>query len=330
MADQVPIADIVIGERHRRDLGDVAALAKSICDVGLLQPIVITPDRRLIAGERRIAAFRHLGQPAIPAVVIDLDEIVRGEWAENAERKPFTPSEAVAIGRAIEERERIRARERQIASQANPGEQVGAEKLAPPIAEGRTRDIVGAALGMSGATYEAAKAVVAAAEADPETFAAVKQEMDRTGKVHPAYERVRKARAGEPLPPANNRTADAVARRDERIRSMADEGYRPSAIAQATGLGEMTVRAKLNEWGIASVEQKVGKRRRVNPNDVLSSIIDNAIPPEEAVAAVLADWHALDRARFSEWMAGLDKATRSLAKLRSLLRKESEGDSSNG
>ena len=121
MADQVPIADIIIGERHRRDLGDVVGLAKSICDVGLLQPIVITPDRRLIAGARRIAAFRHLGQPAIPAVVIDLDEIVRGEWAENAERKPFTPSEAVAIGRAIEERERIRARERQIASQANPG-----------------------------------------------------------------------------------------------------------------------------------------------------------------------------------------------------------------
>jgi hypothetical protein len=49
-----PIAEIVVGSRHRRELGDIAGLAASIADVGgLLHPIVITPHNELIAGERR-------------------------------------------------------------------------------------------------------------------------------------------------------------------------------------------------------------------------------------------------------------------------------------
>jgi len=44
---------------------------------------------------------------------------------------------------------------------------------------------------MSGRTYEKAKAVVEAAEADPDTFGPVVQEMDETGKVDPAFRTVR-------------------------------------------------------------------------------------------------------------------------------------------
>ncbi len=50
------IADIRIGERHRRDLGDVDALAASIAAVGLMHPIVVMPDGTLIAGRRRLEA----------------------------------------------------------------------------------------------------------------------------------------------------------------------------------------------------------------------------------------------------------------------------------
>jgi len=46
----IVLSDIVIGARHRKDLGDIAALAASIADVGLLHAIVVTPDNRLIAG----------------------------------------------------------------------------------------------------------------------------------------------------------------------------------------------------------------------------------------------------------------------------------------
>ena len=35
--------------RHRKDMGDIAALSASIADVGLLHPIVVTEDGILIA-----------------------------------------------------------------------------------------------------------------------------------------------------------------------------------------------------------------------------------------------------------------------------------------
>ena len=44
MSDAIDIAAIRLGERHRKEMGDLDRLARSIADVGLLQPIVITPD----------------------------------------------------------------------------------------------------------------------------------------------------------------------------------------------------------------------------------------------------------------------------------------------
>lgn len=81
---------IVVGERYRRDPGDLAALAASIDALGLLHPIVIRPDGTLIAGARRLAAVALLGWTNVAVRVIDLDEIARGEFAENVCRKDFT------------------------------------------------------------------------------------------------------------------------------------------------------------------------------------------------------------------------------------------------
>jgi ParB family chromosome partitioning protein len=73
----VAVTDIVLGVRHRKDLGNIEGLAKSIAEVGLLHPIVVRPDGVLIAGERRLAAYRHLGWTDIPATIVDLAEIAR-------------------------------------------------------------------------------------------------------------------------------------------------------------------------------------------------------------------------------------------------------------
>jgi ParB-like chromosome segregation protein Spo0J len=62
----IPIASIKTGKRHRQDHGDIAALAASIRDIGLMHPVVIKPDRTLIAGERRLMAFKQLGRDVIP------------------------------------------------------------------------------------------------------------------------------------------------------------------------------------------------------------------------------------------------------------------------
>ena len=102
------VAAIRIGERHRRGMGDIDGLAASIEELGLLPPIVVRPDGKLIAGARRLLAAKALGWQTIPATVVDLDAVVRGEFAENAHRKHFTLSEAVAIKRALKPLERAR------------------------------------------------------------------------------------------------------------------------------------------------------------------------------------------------------------------------------
>src|SRR6516225_3046749 len=117
-AGTIAIEAIKVGERHRRDLGDIEGLAASIAEVGLLQPIALTFDGYLIAGERRLRAVQLLGWRTIPYTLIplNLNQIVRGEFAENTCRKDFTPSESVAIKRALEPLEKAAAKERQAAS----------------------------------------------------------------------------------------------------------------------------------------------------------------------------------------------------------------------
>jgi len=180
------ISEIVVGERHRRDLGDIAGLAASIDELGLLQPVVVTPDNKLIAGERRLAACQQLGWMHIPVRVLDLDRIVRGEYAENAFRKDFTLSEAVAIKRALEPMERETARARMVAGQ--PSEN---------FSKGRALDKIAKATGMHRTTLAKAEAVVDAAEAEPEKFGKLLADMDRTGRANGVYRRLKIAKQAE-------------------------------------------------------------------------------------------------------------------------------------
>lgn len=181
---EVPIDRIAICDRHRCDLGDVDALAESIRVVGLLHPVVLTPDHRLIAGLRRLEACKKLGMKKVPSRVVDTADLLRAERDENAVRKDFTPSEAVAIGRLIEEREREAAKERMVIAHSSGN--------LPEQERGETRERVGKALGMSGRTYEKAREVVEAAEQDPDAYGDLQERMDRTGSVHPAYKELRR------------------------------------------------------------------------------------------------------------------------------------------
>lgn len=181
---QVRIEEIRMEGRYRRDMGDIEGLARSMMEVGLLHPVVVTPDLRLIAGERRILAARMLGWDTIPAHVVDLADVLRGEWTENAERKDFTASEAVAIGRALEPGEREAARERQEAQEYGRG--VTCEKVTQ-VREQTALDKVAARVGMSRPTYAKAAAVVDAAEREPERYGEVLEKMDATGNVSAAY-----------------------------------------------------------------------------------------------------------------------------------------------
>jgi N6-adenosine-specific RNA methylase IME4/ParB-like chromosome segregation protein Spo0J len=214
----LPVDSIRVSRRRRRAFGDLGALARSIADIGLLHPLAVTPDFRLVAGERRLRAVRDiLGWESVPVhVVHGLDDALRllqAERDENTQRLPFTPTEAVALGRQLERLELAAARQRQreggrrggmAAGRSRPKDSNGtADKVRKtfpkPIAKGRVRDRVGEALGMSGLTYQRAKAVVEAAEADPQKYGRLRDTMDRTGRVDGVYRRLRVLRDAETL-----------------------------------------------------------------------------------------------------------------------------------
>jgi N6-adenosine-specific RNA methylase IME4 len=190
------IDKIVVGERHRRDLGDLTGLAANMAELGLLQDIGVRPDGTLIWGERRLRAAKLLGWTDIETKIINIDSIARGEYAENFYRKNFTLSEAVAIKRALEPVEREAAKERQ----REHGKTAPGRKHSGQVAhsvKGRAADKVAKATGMARRTLEKAEAIVAAAEAEPEKFGKLLEDMDRTGRANGVYRRLKIARQVE-------------------------------------------------------------------------------------------------------------------------------------
>jgi N6-adenosine-specific RNA methylase IME4 len=145
MSNGIKISGIIIDKRFRKTLGDLKPLMESMDNLGLLHPIVISKDKRLIAGQRRVEAAKKLGWTSIPATVVDLKEVLRGELDENAVRKDFTPSEQAAIAKAIWKVEEEKAKKRQKA---------GIRPSGKFPQGGRTRDLVARWVGISGKTLE--------------------------------------------------------------------------------------------------------------------------------------------------------------------------------
>ena len=91
---QIPIAGVVVGERMRsaRDVGELSA---SIERLGLLHPITVHEDGRLISGHHRLRACEALGWTDIPARVVDYDDIDAelAEIDENLVRNELTELE---------------------------------------------------------------------------------------------------------------------------------------------------------------------------------------------------------------------------------------------
>ncbi|RYV49375.1 ParB/RepB/Spo0J family partition protein [Pengzhenrongella frigida] len=98
------VDSIGVGARHRKDLGDLGVLARSIADRGLLQPITITPDGALVCGLRRLEAIKQLGWRTTNVWVrrvSDGAQRLLAEQDENAIRKPYTDLEAEELYREI-------------------------------------------------------------------------------------------------------------------------------------------------------------------------------------------------------------------------------------
>lgn len=178
--------EIDVGPRFRKDLGDIAAFAERIREAGgLLQPILVTPNLELVAGARRLAAYKYLKWRDIPVAYTeaqsldDLDSLT-AERDENVQRKAFLPSEAVAIAEVMMPIEAAKADDRMKTGKKQPLGNL-------PQGQGRAKDKIAEAVGLARRTLDKAMSIVAAARADPDRFADLVDQMDTTGRVHPAY-----------------------------------------------------------------------------------------------------------------------------------------------
>lgn len=215
---------IEVGTRARSDVGDLQALSASIAELGLLHPVVVSDAGHLICGYRRLEAARLLGWDVVPVTVVtDSDQLSRllAEQAENTCRKDFTPSEALAMRRAVEPieqklaEERKREADRRRAAAAERDAQGRIVSAAPPSVgklpprgesrqPARTRDRASAGTGYAARTLDKVAEVVDAAAEDP-AFEPLVKEMDRSGRVSGVHRKLRQARAAaeiaaEPLP----------------------------------------------------------------------------------------------------------------------------------
>jgi ParB family chromosome partitioning protein len=94
------IDSIIPNPRQPRQVFDdegLTALADSIRNAGLMQPIVVRKSKddlyELVAGERRWRAAQIAGLRQLPSIVRDLDDKTSAEWAliENLQREDLNP-----------------------------------------------------------------------------------------------------------------------------------------------------------------------------------------------------------------------------------------------
>lgn len=230
------IDSIVVGVRHRRDPGDLNDLMRSIEEVGLLQPVTITPDGVLVCGWRRLEAIRRLGRRTLNVWVRSgiSDELshVLAQQAENEQRKPLSPLEQAALYREIKLLKEEDAARRQTATRFGSasdgtrdfGEVYGAGHCPAPRGSGDTRNEA-AQLVTGAQSYHRLEKIgwLEDVRDDAERPRSVRDlaaeavdQIEKGGPVDPVYKRVRAAdrlaSAPDPPDPPDPEVEDALAR----------------------------------------------------------------------------------------------------------------------
>jgi len=94
----VPIEEIGLGDRVRKDLGDIAELAETMKLTKWQSPIVVTSDLKLVAGLRRLKALEKQGAKEVSVQVLDSPDLAWiVEGMENIARKQLTAYEEASF-----------------------------------------------------------------------------------------------------------------------------------------------------------------------------------------------------------------------------------------
>ena len=254
------VESIIVGNRHRTDLGDLTALAESIARDGLLQPLTVTIDGVLVCGARRLAAIKLLGWRTVSVWVRSgisgrLGHLL-AEQDDNMLHKDLTPSEKTALYRELKTLMVEDAARRQAATRFSANNQPGTDGAgkfpAPSVQTGRTSEQA-AAMIPGGASYktfdkidylrnvadDASLPATARAEAAAEV-----ERIDAGAPVHPGFERIRAA-----VTEAANEDDDleAVAR-EAIVRAQAGQNNLAPAPAGEADPARWPVRAFVATW----------------------------------------------------------------------------------
>jgi ParB family chromosome partitioning protein len=236
------IDSIVVGVRHRKDPGDLKQLMDSIEQIGMLQPITITPDGVLVCGWRRLEAVRRLGWHALKVWVrsgiSDKLESLLAQQDENALHKPLNELEKASLYRELKA---IRAEEAELRKQATqfggsgsagvPGDAPGAQpEEAGPARQQASMAITGKA---SYNTHERVCALMdwASRKATPPEIRAMANDalhrIEEGEAVKPLYLRVKAAfdKSQEPQPDIQTDLARQAREARERVeRELREKG----------------------------------------------------------------------------------------------------------
>jgi ParB family chromosome partitioning protein len=250
------VDSIVVGGRHRQDLGDLESLVASIRAHGLLQPLTVTPDGVLICGARRLAALKRLGIREVTvwvrAGISDRLGALMAERDENVEHKSFAPSELSGLYEELKREIAADAARRVASTQFQPGQrghgQGSAKSALPPDQVIRDSRIEAARLlgnALSHASLEKVTEIQHLAT-DPATSPALRElaaqaidQMDTTGKIESPYRAVKAATRIETIERAANAdTEPALVRQTAQtgaraIRRLRRAGANPADIDKA-------------------------------------------------------------------------------------------------
>ena len=234
------IDSITVGVRHRKDPGDLTALMKSIEEVGLLQPVTVTPDGVLVCGWRRLEAMRRLGRRTLSVWVrsgiSDQLSHLLAQQDENEQRKPLSPVETARLYaeiKVLEKEDAQRRRQpRSSAGQGDDGEASGSGESPEPCGDSSTR---ARTCCHRHRRIPAARAdqldrgrsprTTASSESVREFAANMLSEIDNGAPVAPAYKRVKAAveLASKPPPPTDEEQDEVTRLAAEALKRVQEE-----------------------------------------------------------------------------------------------------------
>ena len=203
------VDSIIVGVRHRTDLGDLDELAASIAQHGLLQPLTVTLDGVLVCGARRLAAIKQLGWRTVGVWVRSgiSDQLghLLAEQDDDKLHKALTPLEVTDLYQEIKILKTEDAARRKSASQFSSENQPGSDGAgkfpAPSEPVGRA-DEQAAAMFPGAPSYKTLDKIAYLRQIanDPEQPAELRaqaarevEQVNAGGPVHPAYVRIREA-----------------------------------------------------------------------------------------------------------------------------------------